>query len=234
MFTCPICIEAFSPSVENVVTNCGHVFHKTCLNEWFGRQQNEESCPSCRTNTKKEFKDIFLNYDEDFEKNLDLLRDTLDIQKTQIQDMESYQLEINAQNDALKVMNSGLEDELKSIRKKMSELEKRIAEYEIIQKDINFENEELKDKVADYEKNQKDINSLKNELQKSKKQIEEQNKNKSQMDTNKIMKELAVLKAAQEEMKNSLWLQINKLKEENVVTSKEIATIKTMISESES
>lgn len=40
---CPICLELLS-SRKHIVTNCGHYFHESCLNNWNG------DCPVCRQN----------------------------------------------------------------------------------------------------------------------------------------------------------------------------------------
>eukprot|EP00967_Tisochrysis_lutea_P106591 scaffold163571_cov21-Tisochrysis_lutea.AAC.1 len=40
---CPICRDTFERDI--VVTDCGHVFHGSCLNDWFTRQK---WCPVCR------------------------------------------------------------------------------------------------------------------------------------------------------------------------------------------
>ncbi len=42
---CAICISVLSDQV--LKTKCNHVFHETCLKNWFQRKQN---CPCCREN----------------------------------------------------------------------------------------------------------------------------------------------------------------------------------------
>lgn len=34
---CAVCCELFTPSCEIYCTPCGHIFHKTCLDEWLKR-----------------------------------------------------------------------------------------------------------------------------------------------------------------------------------------------------
>lgn len=41
---CPICLDTFKNN-EICITNCGHFFHKKCINIWL---ENNNSCPVCR------------------------------------------------------------------------------------------------------------------------------------------------------------------------------------------
>jgi hypothetical protein len=45
-FTCTICMEDKSND-EKCITNCDHIFCKSCIHEWFDKKKT--SCPSCRT-----------------------------------------------------------------------------------------------------------------------------------------------------------------------------------------
>jgi len=44
MEDCSICLEVLR-GTEIVISPCGHVFHRACLQDWFGR---DRSCPICR------------------------------------------------------------------------------------------------------------------------------------------------------------------------------------------
>ena len=50
---CPICLE----SLSNVITNCNHLFHNKCIDEWI--ENDRDTCPLCRSKlfTCKECKD---------------------------------------------------------------------------------------------------------------------------------------------------------------------------------
>ncbi|XP_066262669.1 uncharacterized protein [Euwallacea similis] len=43
--TCVICSDLFTPSADIYSTQCGHIFHYTCLLHWF---ENSKTCPQCR------------------------------------------------------------------------------------------------------------------------------------------------------------------------------------------
>jgi hypothetical protein len=42
--SCTICIEEFSPGEIVRTLQCKHIFHKTCIDEWF---EKKEVCPNC-------------------------------------------------------------------------------------------------------------------------------------------------------------------------------------------
>lgn len=42
---CPICLQEITQE-QNRKLECGHIFHKECLNTWF---TNNYTCPICRT-----------------------------------------------------------------------------------------------------------------------------------------------------------------------------------------
>ena len=49
---CPICYQCINNDIYK--TKCNHLFHKSCLNLWFSRQEKDNSfnfsCPYCRGN----------------------------------------------------------------------------------------------------------------------------------------------------------------------------------------
>ena len=49
---CSICLEKLKSG--KVKTNCGHSFHKDCINSWIriGRGHNTDKCPNCRGNMR--------------------------------------------------------------------------------------------------------------------------------------------------------------------------------------
>ena len=49
MAECPICREAIETA--RVVTSCNHVFHMTCLTQWYATN-HKQTCPMCREEAK--------------------------------------------------------------------------------------------------------------------------------------------------------------------------------------
>jgi hypothetical protein len=44
---CSICLSCFSKNEYHRTLECGHVFHKKCIDKWF--KCNHSDCPMCRT-----------------------------------------------------------------------------------------------------------------------------------------------------------------------------------------
>lgn len=44
---CPICIEDFCVCEYQRTLECGHSFHKKCIDKWF--KKDKDDCPMCRT-----------------------------------------------------------------------------------------------------------------------------------------------------------------------------------------
>ncbi len=43
--TCSVCLDSFKKGLYKRTLNCGHLFHKKCVDKWISR---EKSCPLCR------------------------------------------------------------------------------------------------------------------------------------------------------------------------------------------
>ncbi|XP_064455677.1 uncharacterized protein LOC135366744 [Ornithodoros turicata] len=59
---CVICMELLVGR-ENVVTTCGHVFHRQCLREWFTSQEGSQ-CPQCRNVTDTHLKRVYITWQD--------------------------------------------------------------------------------------------------------------------------------------------------------------------------
>lgn len=64
---CSICLDYFRsiPASTNaeVVTPCGHIFHKNCLNTWLHQQSSSKSCPDCRSPLcEEQVKRVFFHF----------------------------------------------------------------------------------------------------------------------------------------------------------------------------
>ncbi|XP_047739269.1 E3 ubiquitin-protein ligase TRAIP-like, partial [Hyalella azteca] len=74
---CVICDEVFMPNIEVSATPCGHIFHTTCVSQWFERSA---TCPQCRFSGKMKL--LRLHFDEsnseDNQDDADTLKSKLD------------------------------------------------------------------------------------------------------------------------------------------------------------
>ncbi|XP_054738097.1 E3 ubiquitin-protein ligase TRAIP [Anastrepha obliqua] len=116
---CVICAELFVASDDVRATNCGHMFHSTCLKQWMDRSK---SCPQCRSRcTDRSVFRIYFNL-----ANLDV--STIDVGSLQEQvDNTNLQLkmkekELNVANQQIKTLK---DRELMAI-KTIQGMEKRI------------------------------------------------------------------------------------------------------------
>ena len=42
---CPICLEKMEKETKNIMLQCGHTYHKPCIEQWMKQKQ---TCPVCR------------------------------------------------------------------------------------------------------------------------------------------------------------------------------------------
>ena len=46
---CIICLNSLGTQVNEIkILSCGHIFHRTCVNGWFERDMDTNTCPTCR------------------------------------------------------------------------------------------------------------------------------------------------------------------------------------------
>ncbi|CRK96241.1 CLUMA_CG009668, isoform A [Clunio marinus] len=135
---CPICSE-LQLKTENIIsTQCGHIFHRNCLENWL--KTSSRSCPTCRTATNshnliKLFFEVddnkgALNFDEilktndEISKEMKLLKDEKAKQQQKILNLEQ-ELKDNAEKIKKYERQKQLDDMalagLKSIRKDSQE-----------------------------------------------------------------------------------------------------------------
>lgn len=50
---CPICIVSIEEENSKPLTNCGHIFHRTCIKQWYFSKKNA-LCPICRCAISKQ------------------------------------------------------------------------------------------------------------------------------------------------------------------------------------
>lgn len=133
---CIICSDLFLPSSDIYITKCGHIFHYTCLLQWFERYEvyslfnyvlfvidyvlmfRSKSCPQCRTKaTKNNLFRVYFNI-VNVEGNASdpvTLQNELDTVKLQLRLKDNF---VKTSEDELKT----LKDELEIIKKQNKEL----------------------------------------------------------------------------------------------------------------
>ena len=66
MLVCPICFNLYKPSEDIVILKCGHLYHKTCVEQWFSNKpRNQKECPHCRKKVTGKFGQVFGQFDSD-------------------------------------------------------------------------------------------------------------------------------------------------------------------------
>ncbi|KAL5286869.1 hypothetical protein ACFFRR_008082 [Megaselia abdita] len=114
MLECPICMKLFDNENTNVTTNCGHVLHLECLNDWY-QQDPGKSCPTCRAPTNGMSTKIYLQFDSVHEVNLESLKTECDLLRTKVSDSrnkrDNEKQELEFQIDILETQNRELSEE---------------------------------------------------------------------------------------------------------------------------
>ncbi|XP_069965546.1 uncharacterized protein [Bactrocera oleae] len=82
---CSICLEDFKDSVDVYSTDCGHIFHKECLDRCAGNTSSF-ACPQCRKLNPKSHK-IYLNLEETKNKDIERLKAELKLAELKLQEM---------------------------------------------------------------------------------------------------------------------------------------------------
>lgn len=50
---CTICLDEIANKSFIAMTNCKHLFHAKCLNEWIAKRGENSICPNCNSKLKK-------------------------------------------------------------------------------------------------------------------------------------------------------------------------------------
>ncbi|XP_019771031.2 E3 ubiquitin-protein ligase TRAIP [Dendroctonus ponderosae] len=155
--TCVICSDLFAPSADIYSTQCGHIFHFTCLLQWM---ENSKTCPQCRNKvSSKNLIRLFVNVatSQGLEADVTLLQHKLDgVEFT----MKLKDQEIKA----LAVKNQETMKQNKSLRHHTKELEHGEKRFESI---IAAQKEQIKyfkDQVQNYDRLREENVRLKNEM----------------------------------------------------------------------
>ncbi|XP_037956960.1 E3 ubiquitin-protein ligase TRAIP-like [Teleopsis dalmanni] len=155
---CVICAELFAPSDDVHVTNCGHMFHYTCLIQWMERSK---TCPQCRNKcTTRNIFRIYFNL-------ANLNESRVDIGSLQEQ-IDNLKLQAQVKNRELKVA----EEEVKVLKDTRKKCLKTIKNLEQQIKSNDFLIQSYVEQMKLVKTDQKVVDGLRNEVNSLKKQIE--------------------------------------------------------------
>ena len=145
--TCSICLEALNFSLEEIsVTICGHIFHRSCLEQWNRQSPSlrlSSSCPVCRKviNKRSTVKKLFPNVNEEQDLN-ELMLTTLQQLNLNFQtSVSSYEAEkLRLQSELAKSEKDrvGLLREVNYLRTKISKTKTadKFCQSEIVHDDL--------------------------------------------------------------------------------------------------
>uniref|UniRef100_A0A6A7G6R0 E3 ubiquitin-protein ligase TRAIP-like n=1 Tax=Hirondellea gigas TaxID=1518452 RepID=A0A6A7G6R0_9CRUS len=111
---CVICGDTFMPGIEISATPCGHVFHTSCVSQWFKRSK---TCPQCRFSGRQKLTRLYFDESitETEQEDPDVLKSHLDSAKFQIKLKEQELYNIKEDFQKMKKVNEGLRDEVKKM-----------------------------------------------------------------------------------------------------------------------
>lgn len=108
---CSICYEIIgNENLEMVVTECGHLFHTICLNDWVTKSS---TCPNCRVPTRRNcWRKLFLNDNRNNLMDSSLVHSVIEAND----DLEKENLNLRKENQRVVGVMNRLQDELKFLR----------------------------------------------------------------------------------------------------------------------
>ncbi|GJQ76200.1 hypothetical protein Trydic_g1943 [Trypoxylus dichotomus] len=159
--SCIICSDILTPTTETYSTNCGHLFHYTCLIQWIERSC---TCPQCRCKvTEKTIHRVYFNLPNtegitDDVVTLQHKMDNMNFQmKLKDKDIQIYK----DKHQKLEDQNTALRNEVKQLEHKqnvsesvMHALKEQVAYFKLKAKEgtrLNDEVGRLKDKLKELE-----------------------------------------------------------------------------------
>ncbi|XP_067215462.1 E3 ubiquitin-protein ligase TRAIP-like isoform X2 [Linepithema humile] len=152
---CNICHDRLISSAEVSFTNCGHVFHLQCINQWLNRAP---TCPQCReTITKKRIHRVYLTYlnettsnstedlsTEDLKQRIDNLNFQILLKDTNIEHFTSKNAALEKQNAELRQEVRNVESEINKKNSKIYDLKEKIihlnelsSQYKVLEEQLS-------------------------------------------------------------------------------------------------
>ena len=140
-FKCSICLDKlFSANTDVSVPQCGHMYHKDCLESYM---KIKKKCPSCRSEitsiVKTVYPDVYneLSYSSFSNEAKDILEEIFDYQKEKRIIMIDLIKKLDQENTSLKETNKSYKENLKIANVFLKSFEKE-------NKDLQEKSEELK------------------------------------------------------------------------------------------
>jgi len=176
---CSICTETLNLCDEEIsVLKCGHLFHKTCIQQWLDTRM---TCPECRCKVAKKniVQKVYPSKNEAAEPvyrgSSDETKSILKVYEDSTKNLQKLFtkriVNLEIQNKQLAEKNSKLEENINSATNTVRSLqEEKVEKDEIINKLI-IDNEKLKVHIETFEKNELAFESLQSENKKLKKKL---------------------------------------------------------------
>ena len=161
-YKCSICLDSlFSVNTDVSVTKCGHLFHKSCLENW---NQTNSECPNCKTITTntvtKIHPDVFdeLVYTSPSNKTETFLESILNFEKERKVVLLKIIKNLDKENTNLKATNKTYKENIGSSKTFLEIFQKNQKDWqEKIQK-LQLENKNLLNEIGKLE-NEKEFNT---------------------------------------------------------------------------
>ena len=154
-FICSVCLDNLFSENNNVsVTQCGHMYHKDCLEN---SMKTNKKCPNCQTRITRIVKKIFpdgydeLSYNSCTSETKEFLEDIFDNQREQKTKMIEIIKKLDKDNASLKETNRSYKENLKTSKVFLSSFEKEVKNFLDKNKELELRNNDLTDEKRKFE-----------------------------------------------------------------------------------
>ncbi|CRK90619.1 CLUMA_CG004321, isoform A [Clunio marinus] len=157
---CPICSEPQLKTDNIVSTQCGHIYHRNCIENWL--KTSSKSCPTCRTGTnscnliKLYFEvddskkalvfDEILKKNDEISEELKFLKQEKEKQQQKIINLEQELVESSKKNKKYELQKQLDDKALAGFRSFLKDLEERIVNL-TARFDVDKENLKIASKI---------------------------------------------------------------------------------------
>jgi len=126
---CSTCLELLTPGDDLACTPCGHVFHYTCVLQWF--ETGKPNCPQCRAKANQNtLRRVYLaETDGDDEVDASTLQNKLDGAQFNLRCKESEREKLATRNKELEETHVKVKEEVKKLEKEKQKLKDSAAGY---------------------------------------------------------------------------------------------------------